>query len=209
MAIQKQLGSRVLLVNRIKRVRSVAGADVAFLKDPPRACAAVLIFSFPDLSLIETKTAVLPLNFPYVPGLLAFREAPVLLKAFQSLRHDPDLIMIDGQGVAHPRGLGIASHLGLWLNKPTIGCAKSRLYGSHLPPSLRKGAWTPLKDPKDRIIGAVLRTRGKTHPIYVSVGHKLDLANAIQLTLDCAPRYRIPEPTRQADIAVTRLKSEI
>ena len=206
--IQKQLSIRVVQRNHIKTVRFVAGADIALSKDPPRAFAGVVVMSFPDLKIIEEFGVVSELTFPYIPGLLAFREAPALLKAFDRIRHEPDLLMIDGQGIAHPRGCGIACHIGLWLDKPTIGCAKSRLFGKYRQPPLNKGNWTPLTGHHDQVIGVVVRTKDKTNPIFVSVGHKIDLPSAIRYVLACSKGYRIPEPTRQADHFVARLKRE-
>jgi len=197
--LQQKLSSRIILKNHLKIVRYIAAADIALSKSPPVAYAGVLVFSYPDLRIIERCSATLKLSFPYVPGLLAFREAPALLKAFEGLRHEPDLVMIDGQGLAHPREMGIACHLGLWLNKPTIGCAKSRLFGKHRPPPIKRGGWAPLLDPAGKTIGAVLRTRDRTNPVFISIGHKIDLPTAIRYTLSGGRGYRIPEPTRQAD----------
>lgn len=205
-ALQRELVRRVVTENCLGPVRYVAGADVATSKNPPLAYAGVLILSYPDLRIVEKRGVVQALTFPYIPGLLAFREAPALLKAFEQLDHEPDLVMIDGQGLAHPRGFGIACHIGLWLNKPTIGCAKSRLFGEHPPPPVERGSWTSLSGHRNQVIGAALRTKDRTNPIYVSVGHKVDLPTAIRYTLACARDYRIPEPTRQADMYVGRLK---
>lgn len=204
--IQKTLSARIILENHVKTVRYVAGADMAVSKNPDLAYAGVVVLSFPELQIVETQQAVLELTFPYIPGLLAFRESPALLKAFEKLRIEPDLVMMDGQGRAHPRGFGIACHIGLWLDKPTIGCAKSRLFGDHRQPGQKRGDWTPLTGNQDKVIGAVVRTKDKINPVYVSVGHKINLPAAIQYTLACVHGYRIPEPTRQADIFVGRLK---
>jgi deoxyribonuclease V len=204
--IQKNLSARIVRENDLKTVRYVAGADMAVSKNPDMAYAGVVVLSFPELQIVETRQAVLKLTFPYIPGLLAFRESPALLKAFEKLRIEPDLVMIDGQGLAHPRGFGIACHIGLWLDKPTLGCAKSRLFGNHRPPPLKRGGWTPLTGNHNEVIGAVVRTKDKTNPVYVSIGHKIDLLSAIQYSLACAQGYRIPEPTRQADIFVGQLK---
>ncbi len=154
---------------------------------------------------VETVTAQQETRFPYIPGLLSFREAPVCLEAVAKLGQPPDLFMIDGQGVAHPRRLGLASHLGLFFDKPTIGCAKSRLIGKFEEPGAERGAWSPLRDGEETI-GAVVRTRSRVKPVFVSVGHKCTLEDAIRITLACATRYRIPEPTRLAHQAVSRLR---
>jgi len=204
--VQKRLSSQIVCRGRLGKVRFVAGADVAFSNSPPLAYAGVVVLSFPDLVIRETRETISELTFPYIPGLLSFRESPVLLKTFEKLRLDPDLVLIDGQGLAHPRGFGIASHIGLWLDKPTIGCAKSLLFGSFRPPNLSRGSWTPLTGLRNRVIGAAVRTRDKTNPIFVSVGHKIDLPTAIRFVLECGHGYRIPEPTRQADAYVARLK---
>jgi deoxyribonuclease V len=204
--IQKQLSGRIRGKNRLEKVRFVAGADIAVSRNPPLAYAGVVVLSFPDLKIVETQHTVLELTFPYIPGLVAFRESPALLKTFDKLRHDPDLVLIDGQGLAHPRGFGIACHIGLWLEKPTIGCAKSRLFGKHGPLARERGSFTPLTVNQNRVIGAVLRTKDGTNPVYVSIGHRIDLPTAIRFTLDCARGYRIPEPTRQADLFVERIK---
>ena len=206
-AIQQRLRARVERRNRFTRIRSVAGADVAFGEG--QACAAVLVFSYPELNLIETAHAFAPLTFPYVPGLLTFREGPALLKAFAALRTKPDLVLFDGHGVAHPAGFGLASHLGVLLKTPSIGCAKSVLVGEWDSVALgrERGAWVPLVY-EGKKAGAALRTREGTKPIFVSVGHRVSLRSAIRFALACCAGYRIPEPTRQADIAVARLKRD-
>jgi deoxyribonuclease V len=158
-----------------------------------------------ELRLVETVSAERETSFPYIPGLLSFREAPVCLEAAGRFSREPDLYVIDGQGVAHPRRLGLASHLGLFFDKPTIGCAKSRLIGSFGEPGQEKGAWSPLQD-RGAVIGAVVRTRSRVKPIFVSVGHRCSLEDAIRISLACATRYRIPEPTRLAHQAVSRLR---
>jgi len=206
--VQERLSNRIVRKGRLGKVRYVAGADVAFSKNPPLAYAGVIVMTFPDLVIVETQHSVSELIFPYIPGLLSFRESPALLRTFEKLRLKPDLVLIDGQGVAHPRGIGIASHIGLWLDTPTIGCAKSVLFGKYRSPSQKRGSWVPLTDMNDRVIGAAVRTRDKTNPIFVSIGHKINLLSAIRCALACARGYRIPEPTRQADAFVERLKRE-
>jgi deoxyribonuclease V len=207
-ALQQQLARKVITENQLDSVRYVAGADIAMEKNSNKGYAGVLVMTYPELHVVEQRYAEVKLSFPYIPGLLAFREAPVLLEAFSQVKHEPDLILIDGQGLAHPRRFGIASHLGLLLDKPTIGCAKSRLFGRHDEPGSKKGSFTDLLDKEGNMIGAVLRTRERTHPVYASIGHKVDLPTAIQYTLACCRGYRIPEPTRQADIYVGLLKSK-
>jgi deoxyribonuclease V len=203
--IQAGLRSRVELHDRAGLVRRVAGADVALDLRRGRAIAGVIVYSFPDLRELERAWADRPLAFPYVPGLLSFREAPALLAAFESLRAEPDVIFVDGQGYAHPRRFGIACHLGVLLGKATVGCAKSRLIGTHAEPPRRAGNWTPLRDGGETI-GAVLRTRTGVKPIYISQGHCVSLERAIGLVLAVCDGYRIPKPTREADHAVEERK---
>jgi deoxyribonuclease V len=205
-ALQRQLVRDVITDNRLGSVRYVAGADIATYKDSPNGYAGVVVMTYPELRIVEKKRAAVKLTFPYVPGLLAFREAPVLLEAFRQLEHEPDLILIDGQGLAHPRRFGIACHLGLLLDRPTIGCAKSRLFGHHEEPDGKKGSCSDLYDDRKEIIGAVVRTKDNTQPIYVSIGHKVDLPAAIQYALGCCQGYRLPEPTRQAHMFVGSLR---
>ncbi len=197
MALQSELRDRVVRVDRLGEVRRVAGIDVGFEDDKLTARAAVAVLTFPDLELEGYAIARRPLRFPYVPGLLSFREAPVVLKAFEKLRSDPDLILYDGQGVAHPRRFGVASHVGLLLDIPTIGVAKSRLIGEHAKLPAAKGRWVPLMD-ADEVIGAVLRTRAAVKPLYISIGHRISLETAVCYVLACCTRYRLPETTRWA-----------
>ena len=167
--------------------------------------AGVIVYSLPELQEIERAFAVVSLTFPYVPGLLSFREGPALLAAFAKLRTEPDLLLFDAHGYAHPRRFGLASHLSVILDKPGIGVAKSRLIGEHKRPGSQKGSWAPLVD-SGETIGAVLRTRDLVQPIFVSIGHRVDLKTAVELTLACSDGYRIPKPTREADHFVARLK---
>jgi deoxyribonuclease V len=197
MALQSELRERVVRADRLGEVRHVAGVDVGFEDDERTARAAVVLLSFPGLELEGYAIARLPVRFPYVPGLLSFRESPVVLKAFEQLSSAPDLILYDGQGVAHPRRFGIASHVGLLLDIPTIGVAKSRLIGEHPKVPAASGRWVPLTE-ADEIIGAVLRTRTGVKPVYVSVGHRVSLETAVRYVLACCTRYRLPETTRWA-----------
>jgi deoxyribonuclease V len=203
--IQISLYARICLNNKFKKVDKIAGADIAFDPLSQKGFAGVILYQFPDLKVIERTQAILKLSFPYVPGLLAFREAPVLLEAFRFLRHEPDIIFFDGQGIAHPRGMGIASHLGVVLNKPTIGCAKSVLVGKYSEPSQEVGAYSSLIY-KENKVGVALRTRKNVRPIFVSPGHKIDLEKSIELVLACCDGYRIPKPTREADHFVAQIK---
>jgi deoxyribonuclease V len=205
--LQKRLARQVKHTKLRKQPKTVAGLDCAFSKNGRKIIAVVVVLKLPGFELIETVNATKKVTFPYIPGLLSFREAPVCIAAFQKLQNQPDIFTIDGQGIAHPRRLGLAAHLGLFFDKPTFGCAKSRLTGQFDEPQSEKGAYTSLKD-GDEIIGAVLRTRTNVKPLFVSVGNKCLLRDAIKITLACTTRYRLPEPTRLAHQFVSRLKLE-
>lgn len=196
--IQAELAPRVVLEDRMGRVDHVLGADVAFPGDGRTARAAVVVLAWPSLEPVEEAVAERPTAFPYVPGLLAFREMPPIMAALESIATPPDAILCDGQGLAHPRRFGLACYLGLVTGIPTIGVAKSRYVGEHETPGTERGAWTPLVD-RGEIVGSVLRTRTGVRPVFVSPGHLVDQAVAREITLACAPRYRVPEPTRRAD----------
>jgi deoxyribonuclease V len=196
-ALQARLRSRVIRSDRVGAVRHVVGVDVGFEQDGAITRAAVAVLTFPGLELVDKAVVRRPTRFPYVPGLLSFREAPAVLAAFARLRVAPDLILYDGQGIAHPRRFGIASHVGLLLDTPSIGVAKTRLVGVHRAPPARRGAWAPLRDGGETI-GAVLRTRTGVKPVYVSIGHRVSLAAAVRWTMACVTRYRLPETTRWA-----------
>ncbi len=197
MALQSRLAAKVEREDRLGEIRHVAGVDVGFEADGRIARAAVAVLAFPSLALADCAVARRPVSFPYVPGLLSFREIPVVLDALARLAVRPDVLLVDGQGVAHPRRCGLASHLGLVTGLPTVGVAKTRLIGEHREPASRRGAWTPLVD-RGETIGACLRTRAGVKPLFVSAGHRVSLATAIRLVLACAPRYRLPETTRWA-----------
>lgn len=196
-AIQRRLRGlvRVEADVALDRVRVVAGVDASY-KDVARA--AVVALAFPALEVVETAVAVRAIPFPYVPGLLSFREAPAVLDALAKLRTRPDVLIFDGQGLAHPRRLGLASHLGVYLDVPSVGCAKSRLVGRYEEPGPNMGDRAPLVD-RGEVVGVALRTKPRTNPLFVSVGHKVDLETAVALVLACLRGYRLPEPTRLAD----------
>jgi len=194
---QRRLAERVEREDRLDPVHTVAGVDVGFEAGGSITRAAVVVLDFPSLVPLEEAVARVPTTFPYVPGLLSFREGPAVLAAVAQLRQRPDLMLYDGQGIAHPRRLGIASHLGLLLDIPSIGVAKSRLTGHHEEPRDAKGAWAPLWD-KEEMIGAVLRSRQGVAPLYVSIGHRVCLETALHWVLACTPRFRLPETTRRA-----------
>jgi deoxyribonuclease V len=204
---QRQLRERACLQGDPGTPRLVAGADCSWDRAEERGWAGVIVFEFPSLDEVERVGVQGPVVFPYVPGLLSFREAPLLLEAFAKLRHETDLIFFDGQGYAHPRRMGIATHMGLVLDKPTIGCAKSRLVGEHREPGPKRGHRAQLLDGGERI-GVALRTRDGVRPIYLSAGHRISLDAAIRLTLRCSDGYRIPKPTRLADHFVGQLRRD-
>ena len=203
-ALQKKLRSKVRVIPLGRKPRLVAGADHAYLPDGKTLVAGIVVLGIPGLDVVEKVWARDVVRFPYIPGLLSFREGPALLKAFKKLKHKPDLMVFDGQGLAHPRGFGLASHMGVSLGIPSIGCAKSRLIGSHKEPGMKRGSYVPLIH-KGKRIGVVLRTRDGTKPIYVSVGHRINLAGCRKLLLAMSPQYRIPEPTRQAHLFVSSI----
>jgi deoxyribonuclease V len=198
--IQQELASQVSLKSEAIKPRFIAGVDISAPDSRGIARAAAVILNYPELEVIEVKNAEDKLDFPYIPGFLSFREAPLVLAACQKLSTDPDLLLADGQGIAHPRRFGIASHLGLLLNIPTIGCAKSRLCGKHPPVTAEAGAYAELAD-NGEIIGVALRTKANVSPIYISIGHKIDLPTAIHWVLECCRGLRLPEPSRLAHLA--------
>ena len=206
--IQERLRAKVIARGRVSGPTLVAGADAAFDLQAELVFAAVVILAFPSLEPVETVVHRERLSFPYIPGLLSFREAPALLQTFKKVRHNPDVIFVDGHGLSHPRAAGIACHVGLCLDKPTIGCAKSLLVGTHRVPGISRGASTSLYDASGNVIGAVVRTRDRVKPVFVSVGHRIGLAQAVRFAPACGKGYRIPEPTRQADLLAELAKRE-
>jgi len=207
--LQKELATEVSRNGDFITPRMVAGVDISVNGWAKTGTAAVVVLSYPELEPVEMKVVTDTLNFPYVPGLLSFREAPLILAACEELAATPDLIMVDGQGIAHPRRMGLASHMGLFLDIPTIGCAKSRLCGSHDEPGNERGSYAELLD-NGEVIGAVVRTRTGVKPVYVSTGHKIDLESAVAVVLGCCRGYRLPEPTRLAHQAAGgNLKADV
>ncbi len=198
--IQNRLRAQVVRTDRFGTINTVAGVDIGLKEDTARA--SVVVLNFPELQVVDSVVAESPVRFPYIPGLLSFREIPPLLIAFSQLQTEPDLVIVDGQGIAHPRRFGLASHLGLILDKPTIGCAKSRLWGRYEEPDLEQGAYTYLTD-KDEVIGAAVRTRTNVRVVYVSIGHRISLDSARTWTLGCCQGYRLPETTRHAHNAAS------
>jgi deoxyribonuclease V len=200
-AIQLSLASRVSLIPDIGEVRYVAGVDNSATGV---ARCAVVILSFPELELIEVARAEKPLVFPYVPGLLSFREGPAILAAFDKLQHKPDLVFFDGQGISHPRKIGIASHIGVLLDLPTIGVGKSPLFVRGEQPGPEPGDREPWKNRKGETIAIALRTKRRSNPLYISPGHKIDLDTSVKYVLSALRGYRLPEPTRQAHNAAAK-----
>lgn len=206
--LQQELAAKVIKTDQVNKIKLIAGVDVAYQKDNDKLVAAVVIIDAKTLEVVETATSEDKEQFPYIPGLFSFRELPPLIKAFAKLQHTPDLVVCDGQGYAHPRRFGLACHLGVIFDIPTIGCGKTRLLGEYQNPAATRGAIAPLVD-HDEVIGNVLRTQTDINPIYVSIGHRVSLETACKWVLQLAPEYRLPETTRQADQAVRiALKAE-
>jgi len=195
--IQKHLRPHLILKNTFLELRTIGGADVAYSKDETTLSGAIAILSFPELRPLDFALIRGNSPFPYVPGLFAFREGPILIRAFRKLRIKPDLMIFDGQGIAHPRGLGLASHMGLWFDLPSIGCGKTYFIGHFFSPGLSKGnfEWIEMEGNK---VGAVLRTKDNVRPLFISPGHRIDLMTSIQIILKTCKGYRIPEPLRRA-----------
>ena len=198
-AVQEKLQTEVITENKIAApIKYVAGVDVGFESDGAISRAVVAVLNFPDLQVQETSIVHRPTSFPYIPGFLSFRETPAILEALEQIQIVPDIILCDGQGIAHPRRFGVACHLGVIVDIPTIGVAKSRLVGKYETVPETRGSWKPMIH-KNETIGAVLRTRTGVKPLYISIGHRISLNTAIDYVLQCAPKYRLPETTRIAD----------
>ena len=206
--LQRKLANAVREERLTGPVRLVAGGDVSFSSDGTRLVAGWVVWELATKSVIETVVAIKPVRFPYVSGLLSFREAPGLIAAARKLKCEPDVFMLDGQGVAHPRGMGIASHFGLLVDRPTLGCAKTRLYGTHDTPARSVGGSKPLMA-GNRVIGRVVRMQEDVNPLYLSVGHRIRIDDAVRISLRCATKFRLPEPTRLAHHLVTAARNEL
>nr|HID57771.1 deoxyribonuclease V [Desulfobacterales bacterium] len=204
-ALQISISKQISLRPIPKRITTVAGADVSYSRKGRELYAAALVFTFPDLVLLEMETALGTIDFPYIPGLLSFREGPVLLSALEKIQNRPDVIIFDGHGIAHPRRAGLASHLGMILKCPTIGCAKTRFVGEHRAVPPQKGSIQPIKY-QGQVVGAAVRTRERVKPVYVSPGYAVTLNASIDIVLACCRKYRLPEPVRQAHIVANRLR---
>ena len=206
-ALQKELAPRVEIAPLPSPPKFIAGADLSFDKGSDVVWAGIVVLSFPDLEVVEERGLQTTAPFPYVPGLLSFREAPSLLQVWETLAHTPDVLVLDGQGLAHPRRFGLACHLGLWLGIPTYGSAKTLFVGEFGELGEERGAVAELVH-RGEVVGAAVRTKRRTTPVYVSVGHKMTLDDAVGLTLACDGGYRVPEPTRRAHLFVNRLRSQ-
>lgn len=192
--IQFKLSQYISTKNYVKTIKYIAACDISFNRND-KAVACIAVFRFPLLELVEERIASMQILFPYIPTLLTFREGPILLRCIKRLKTNPDLFLFDGQGIAHPRRMGLATHMGIILDKPTIGCAKTSLFGNFRMPEDEKGAYSFLKD-KNKILGVALRTRKNVKPIFVSPGHKVDLKTSIEIVMKLVDKYRIPEPLR-------------
>ncbi len=203
--IQQNLRSQIQIEPFLGEIKYIAGTDISFNKFSEIIYAGIVVLKYPEMQIVEEATVITSTKFPYISGLLSFREIPALLEVWGKLQIKPDIIVADGQGIAHPRRLGIASHFGLLVDKPTLGCAKSVLVGKYTEPALEAGSFTDLVD-KNEVVGYALRTKFKTNSVFVSVGHKLSLEQAKNILLNCSKGYRIPEPTRQAHLLVNRVR---
>ncbi len=206
--IQRQLRERIRIEPLANPPRRVAGGDVAYLREPQLGVAAVVIWDVAQRNIVEQVVITAPVRFPYVPGYLSFREIPLLLRAFSEVQTLPDAVIADGQGIAHPLRMGLAAHLGLWLDLPTVGCAKKRLLGEFEMPARRRGAYTWLYHGEERV-GAVVRTRDGVKPVFVSPGHRMAVEEAVELVLRCGAGFRSPEPVRQAHLLATRVRASL
>jgi deoxyribonuclease V len=204
-ALQREFADRIITDTPLSPCTLIAGADVSYNKYSPTIFAGVVVLRLPELTVVEQQGVSVECHFPYIPGLLSFREGPAVLEAFAKLKTVPDAVMLDGQGYAHPRRFGLACLLGLWLDIPTFGCAKSPFRVEYDEPGREVGSWTPMTN-RGEVVGRVVRTKTGVKPVFVSVGHKIDIDGATQLTLACHDGYRIPEPTRQAHHYVNALR---
>jgi len=195
--IQETLRDRIILKNTSLKVRTIGGGDVAYSKNENLLFGAIVVLSFPDMEILGTATCDGKIPFPYIPTLLSFREGPILIKTFQKLKMKPNVLIFDGQGIAHPRGMGLASHMGLWLDLPSIGCAKTPLLDGFISPGPSKGSFEYIRKERKKV-GAVLRTKEKVKPLFISPGHQIDLMTSIQLILETCRGFRFPEPIRKA-----------
>lgn len=204
---QNDLRNRIQIRELHKPIKTIAGADISFNKNSELLYAGIVVFKYPEMQVIATSTAISHTSFPYISGLLAFREVPALFSAWNNLYTKPDVLVLDGQGIAHERRMGIATHFGLLTGLPTIGSAKSRLYGRYEEPADKAFAESPMYD-KGELIGVALRSKEHCNPIYISPGHHISMQQSVDVIKNCLRGYRIPEPTRQAHILVNKIRTE-
>lgn len=204
--IQNKLQKKVIIKDLSKKIETVAGADVSFNKYEKEVYAGIVVLSYPDLSLIEESAIQVDINFPYIPGLLSFREIPALLEAWKNLQNKPDVVMVDGHGIAHPRRMGIATHFGLVTQTPTLGVAKNKLYGTYTPPKITNVPEKLLDPSTGNHLGFVYVSKENTNPIFISPGHLMSCTDALVITQTCLKGYKLPEPTRQAHILANKFR---
>lgn len=207
-SIQKELAQKVIAQGRPEIIEIIAGIDISYDKDSNLCFCTIVMLNYSNMEIISINHVYDDICFPYVPGLLSFREGPIIIKAYESLSVKPDIILFDGQGIAHPRRLGIASHIGIYLGVPSIGCAKSRLYGTYKEPGIKVGSREYLYDRNGQTIGVVLRTKANVRPVFVSPGHLVGVDESAQIVMSCVRGYRLPQPTRLADADVGKYKKE-
>ncbi|MGH7885473.1 MAG: deoxyribonuclease V [Thermodesulfobacteriota bacterium] len=208
--LQRELSEKVVSKNSFKEITKIAGADMAIFTKEKKMVCGIVVFSYPELHILEKVWSVVDEKFPYIPGLLAFREGPAIIETYKKIKNKPEVLIIDGHGIAHPRRFGIACHVGVLLDIPTFGIAKKKLFGNYQEPNTEKGSQSKLISKNGGIaIGSVVRTKNNTKPVFVSIGNKIDLLTAVKITLNCDTGYRIPEPTRKADKYVAELKKEV
>lgn len=206
-ALQRELATQIRCEDDFGPVRTIAGVDVSMDRFATDGFAAIVVLSVPDLEVVEVSGVRMPIPMPYVPGLLSFREVPLVMRAWEGLKTKPDLLMVDGHGIAHPRRIGIASHVGLLLDRPSIGCGKTILVGRYGELGDTRGSTAPLVD-HGEVVGEAVRTKNRVNPVFVSCGHRVSLASAVRWVLECARGYRLPEPTRRAHLESNRLRRE-
>ena len=202
--IQEELRNRVILEKTFTEVRTIGGGDVAYSKSKNLLFGAIVVLSFPKMETLDMAMSYGKIPFPYIPGLFSFREGPILIRTFQKLGVKPDVMIYDGQGIAHPRGLGLASHMGLWFDLPSIGCAKTPLLHEFILPGPSRGSFELIRR-NGKVVGAVLRTKDRVKPLFISPGHRIDLMTSIQFVLESCQRFRIPEPLRRAHQATRNM----
>ncbi len=203
--LQRKLSSQIILESKVGNIKYIAGVDVSYVKRVNLAFATIVVLNYKTLEIVEKKYHISQITFPYIPGLLSFREIPPILECIKKCKISPDIYICDGQGIAHPRKMGLATHLGIILNRPTIGCAKKKLVGHFTPPPLNMKSWSPLWY-KGEQIGAVLRNKPRVKPIFISPGHLVDINKSIEVVRNTSTKYRLPEPTRLADKFTKELK---